>query len=216
MVAAGLDERYFLALAAACARGHLGLHVGVPDAEAFERGLAAGLRLHKFKRNAALPRVQKALGMLRSLAPSSLLDVGSGRGTFLWPLLDAFPDLEVMAVDRNQVRARDLEAVGRGGLPRLRACCLDAAALDLPADAVDGATVLEVLEHVERPETVAAEALRVASRFVLVSVPSKPDENPEHVRLFTGPSLERLLRDAGARSVKLEYVPNHLVALAHV
>ncbi|NJM35092.1 MAG: AAA domain-containing protein [Rhodomicrobium sp.] len=30
--------------------------------------------------------------------PESLIDFGSGRGVFLWPLLDAFPDLPVMAV----------------------------------------------------------------------------------------------------------------------
>jgi hypothetical protein len=81
---------------------------------------------------------------------------------------------------------------------------------------VDGVTILEVLEHLARPHLAAAEAVRVSRRFVVASVPSKPDDNPEHVRLFSGASLEGLLRDAGARSVRLDYVPGHIVAVARV
>src|SRR5262249_58033931 len=62
-------------------------------------GQEAELRLHRFKRTMGLPRVRKTLGALRGLAPDSLLDVGSGRGAFLWPLLDAFPALPVTTLD---------------------------------------------------------------------------------------------------------------------
>src|SRR4051794_20000367 len=98
------EDRYFAELAGAFVRGRL----GAGDGDDVARGLAAGLRLHKFKRNAELPRVRRVLGLLRGLAPSSLLDVGSGRGTFLWPLLDALPELPVVAVDRDARRAADL------------------------------------------------------------------------------------------------------------
>src|SRR5687767_2195279 len=60
-------------------------------------GRAAGLRLHRFKRTMGLPRVAKVLGALKGIAPAELLDIGSGRGAFLWPLLDAFPWLPVTA-----------------------------------------------------------------------------------------------------------------------
>src|SRR5262249_34143640 len=57
------------------------------------------------------------------------------------------------------------------------------------------------------------EAIRVARRFVIVSVPSTPDNNPEHVQLFTGATLARVLREAGAANVRVEYVvwlePHH-------
>jgi hypothetical protein len=62
-----------------------------------------------------LPRVRRALGMLKGLRPKSLLDVGRGRGVFLWPLLEQFPELEVTAIDTSVVRAHDLDAVARGG-----------------------------------------------------------------------------------------------------
>jgi hypothetical protein len=58
--------------------------------------------------------------------------------------------------------------------------------------------------------------VRLARRFVIVSVPSKEDDNPEHLQLFNRASLDSLLRQAGAQSVKLEYVLNHLIAVARV
>jgi hypothetical protein len=79
-------ERYFSELATAFVRGRL----GDPSAS-IDDGLAAGLRLHKFKRNEDLTRVRRVLSLLRGLAPATLLDIGSGRGTFLWPLLAGFP-----------------------------------------------------------------------------------------------------------------------------
>src|SRR5579872_7119278 len=98
-------ERYFTELATAFVRGRLDR----ADAT-IEDGIEAGLRLHKFKQNTELPRVQRVLGILRSLAPQSLLDVGSGRGTFLWPVLAHFPELAVTAIDVSERRVQDMDA----------------------------------------------------------------------------------------------------------
>lgn len=56
----------------------------------------------------------------------------------------------------------------------------------------------------------------MARSFVIASVPSRPDDNPEHLHLFGRDELERLLRDAGARRVRTEAVLNHFLALATV
>jgi hypothetical protein len=56
----------------------------------------------------------------------------------------------------------------------------------------------------------------VASRYVVASVPSKEDDNPEHVHLFDGRGFEALFLDAGARGVKLDYVPGHIIAVVKV
>ena len=211
------DDRYFTRLAAAFVRGKLGRAAPpLPTEGLIAAGLAAGLRLHKFKRNAELPRVRKALGVLRGLAPASLLDVGSGRGTFLWPLLDAFPWLEVTAVDINPVRVADIAAVGGGGVPNLRALQMDAEGLELADGYADVVTALEVLEHLPSPRKAAAEAVRVAGRYVVASVPSKEDDNPEHVNLFDARGFESLFLEAGARGVKIEYVLNHMIAVVKV
>src|SRR4051812_21927529 len=98
-----LARGYYLELAAALVRHRLPDLAAQPPAELFRRGLEAGLPLHHFKRTTGLPRVRKVLGILRGLAPADLLDVGSGRGVFLWPLVDSFPDLRVLSIDRKPV-----------------------------------------------------------------------------------------------------------------
>lgn len=211
-----LAEHYYLDLAAAFVRGRIGvLAEGAPE-EIFLEGQRRGLKLHKFKRAMDLPRVRRVLGLLRALALESLVDIGSGRGVFLWPLLDAFPDLPVIAVDRDARQIADIEAVRSGGIDRVAGRCLDVENLDLPDKSADGVTILEVLEHLERPERAAAEVLRVARRFVVASVPSKPDNNPGHIHLFGRERLESIFLEAGARRVTVEYVLGHAVALAHV
>lgn len=62
-------ERYYLDLAAAFVHGRCPelRHAGLSAAELVERGRAAGLRLHEWKRNDTLPRVAKVLGILRGL-----------------------------------------------------------------------------------------------------------------------------------------------------
>ena len=54
----------------------------------------------------------------------------------------------------------------------------------------------------------------MARRAVVLSVPSRADDNPEHIHLFDRDQLERLFGRAGARSVRFEYVLNHLIAVA--
>jgi ubiquinone/menaquinone biosynthesis C-methylase UbiE len=209
-----LAARYYLDLACAFVRGRLADAPALPPADLFLHGQAAGLRLHKFKRSAVLPRVRRIFGFLRQLAPGSLLDVGSGRGVFLWPLLDTFADLAVHCVDVRADRVADIAAVAAGGVERLSASVMDVNRLEFADASFDAVNILEVLEHLDRPEHAVAEAVRVARRFVAVSVPSKPDDNPEHVRLFTFDSLKDLFRQAGVRRVSLDLVLNHIVALA--
>ncbi len=212
------SERYYVDLALAFVRGRR------PDLAQRESdpstllGLARdeGLSLHKFKRNATLPRVGKVLGILRGLMPTELLDIGTGRGTFMWPLLDELPWLPVTALDADSIRVRDLEAVHAGGIERLRALRGDVCSLPLRDDEVSVATVLEVLEHLTHPQDAVDELVRVARSFVVASVPSKPDDNPQHIQLFTPDSLRDLFMRAGARRVQIEHVPGHLIAVVRV
>jgi len=228
---AGDPDFYFARLAAAYVRerlagspmaaGHAALFARPLDALGPEQlaalvrlGLGAGLRLHRFKRTMELPRVRRALGILRGLAPTSLLDVGSGRGAFLWPLLDAFPGLPVTAIDLLDHRVADIQAVRDGGVATLSALRGDATALSFADGAFDVATMLEVLEHIPDTQRALAEVCRVARRCVVLSVPSKPDDNPEHIHLFDSPTLVSLVRGAGMARVSVEHVLNHRIVVA--
>jgi ubiquinone/menaquinone biosynthesis C-methylase UbiE len=210
-------ENLYDDFAAAFVRGSLAEAAGHrSNAELLALGRAAGLKLHRFKRTSVLPRVKAVIGVLRGIAPANLLDIGSGRGAFLWPLLDQFPGLLVTVVERDESRHRYLDAVRRGGITPLRVMAADASALPLPDHAFDVVTALEVLEHQLDPHPMAREAVRLAARFVIASVPSKPDNNPEHLHLFSGDSLAALLQGAGAARVQITYVLNHIIAVASV
>jgi 2-polyprenyl-3-methyl-5-hydroxy-6-metoxy-1,4-benzoquinol methylase len=206
-------NHYYTEIAAAFVRGKLGAMHGLSDHEIISTGIEAGLRLHKFKRNTELPRVKKVLGLLRGLAPSNLLDIGSGRGTFLWPLVDSFPELPITAIDKNPVRADNIGAVRRGGIANLDAALADATSLCFAEKSFDVVTVLEVMEHLPSPENAVREVTRIAQRFVVVSVPSKEDDNPEHIHLFDNRRLESMFLSEGAKHVKFDYVLNHIIAI---
>ena len=120
------------------------------------------------------------------------------------------------AIDRGEQRATDLGAVRAGGIGNLSVARMDVTRLGLRSGGAGAMTILEVLEHLEHPELAAREALRVARQFVIVSVPSKPDGNPEHIQLFSADRLTRLFLDAGAASVKIDGVLNHLIAVVKV
>lgn len=201
-------ERYFSELATAFVRGRL----GDPTAS-IDDGLAAGLRLHKFKQNQDLARVRRVLSLLRGLAPATLLDIGSGRGTFLWPLMAGFPEVAVTAVDVLDQRIADLEAVRRGGIQRLHVLQMDVCNLTFPDASFDGVTILEVLEHLHNPEVALFQALRVARRFLIASVPSTPDDNPEHRHLFTVDRLRDMAVTGGCAQPKIEHVLNHRILI---
>ncbi len=211
-----LTDFYYDELVAAFIRGRLPDTRDLSQSALINTAIKGGLRIHKFKRNAELPRVHKILGILRGLNPDSLLDIGSGRGTFLWPMLDSFPLAQVTSAELNAIRATDINAVRKGGIANISAVMMDARKLGFADDSFDIVTALEVLEHMQIPEAAMAEAIRVARRFVLISVPLHEDANPEHIHLFTKSTMERMLLSAGASRVKIEYVLNHMIAVAGV
>ena len=178
-------------------------------------GAECGLRLHKFKRtHESLPRVRRVLGLLQGIMPQSLLDVGSGRGAFLWPCLNSFPDLSVTVCETDPNRIRLYEAVQKGGIDHLRFHHNDIVALDLSDRSFDVVTMLEVLEHLERPLDAIQTGLRLATRHLVVSVPSKEDDNPAHIHFLTKQKLENLFKDAGCQRIRFDGVPGHLILIA--
>ena len=225
------EERYFLQTAAAFVRGRRQQAdaVTLTAAQAttpldqltpaeltaiFQAGEASGLKLHKFKRTMSLARVKRVLGVLQGLAPRNLLDVGSGRGAFLWPLLSQFPSLTVTAIDQDAQRSSDLQAVHLGGIAQLTAARADVTDLPFEDDAFDVVTMLEVLEHIPAASQAIREAVRVADRFVVLSVPSKPDDNPQHIHLFDEAKITNLFHDTGVTRLTFDYVLNHMLVVA--
>ena len=198
-------------------------------AEAYKRGYekrykdrqdAPEFKLHYFKLKEDLPRVQVVLSFLQGIVSAgqcqSLLDVGSGRGAFLFPLLREFPDLEVTSLDILPHRVEMLQCLHDGGISNLHPLQEDICLWDAPDKSFDVVTMLEVMEHISDTEAVAHNAVRLAKNYVIVSVPSKPDDNPEHIHLFSNEDLKELFMKNGCSKVKFMSVTNHRVMVAYI
>ncbi len=175
---------------------------------------------HYFKTKDDLPRAQVVLGFLHGIVPigscSSLLDVGSGRGVFLFPLLREFPDLEVTSLDILPHRVELLQCIHDGGIENLHPLLGDICTWDALDKSFDVVTMLEVMEHIPDTEAVVRNAVRLAKNYVIVSVPSKPDDNPEHIHLFSKEDLKSLFLQHGCLKVKFMSVTNHTVMVAYL
>ena len=181
-----------------------------------ELGKEAGLKMYRFKHHEDLPRVHKVLGFLRSVWPENLLDVGSGRGVFLFPFLCSFPATPVTSVDLLDHRVEFLDDIRRGGAAQLTAFQMDICSHTLIEKSFDVVTMLEVLEHIPDVQKAVCSAVRLAKRYVVVTVPSKPDDNPEHIHLLTSKRLTELFSNAGCERLQFDAVPGHLFMVATV
>lgn len=178
------------------------------------------MKLHYFKAKEDLSRVQVVLGFLQGIISAgqceSLLDVGSGRGVFLFPLLREFPDLQVTSVDILPHRVELLDCIRLGGVDNLHPMLADICDGSLPEKSFDVVTILEVLEHIADTEKAVRNAVRLARNYIIVSVPSKPDDNPEHIHLFSNEDLKNHFLNAGCSKVKFMSVTNHHVMIAYL
>lgn len=179
-----------------------------------EFGKKNELKLYYFKEKDVLPRVSVVLGFLRNICPSSLLDVGSGRGVFLFPLLNEFNNLNITSLEILDRRVKLLKNISDGGIRNLNILNEDICKVCLPNNSFDVVTMLEVLEHIPSVEEAINNACRIAKDFIVVTVPSKEDNNPEHIHLLTKDKLTKMFNNAGITNLKFSGVNGHLFLVA--
>lgn len=205
-----MEQQHITRLAEAYRRGYEQKYAGMKD--------APEMKMHYFKVKEDLPRVKVVLSFLQGIVPAgqcnSLLDVGSGRGVFLFPLLRDFPELEVTSLDILPHRVALHECLNVGGITNLHPRLADICTWNVPDKSFDVVTMLEVMEHIPDTLSVVKKAIRLARNYIIVSVPSKPDDNPEHIHLFTARQLENLFVENGCAKVKFMSVTNHHVMVA--
>lgn len=225
-------QRYDLKQAAAWLRGYA-LRTGTPAIEKellqlplqalteaelcaiVEAGAREGLKLYPFKTGKTeLPRVRRVLGFLHGVEFETLLDVGSGRGVFLLPFLEEFPDVAVTSVDLLEKRVTFLNDLAAGGFGQLTAFEKNICDQPFADNSFDVVTLLEVLEHIPAVDKAIAAAVRMAKRYVIVTVPSKPDDNPEHIHLLGKDILTELFTKAGCTRLHFGGVSGHLFLVA--
>jgi len=169
--------------------------------------------LYCFKKTdlVCIPRVKTVIKILKGIHFQNLLDIGTGRAVFLFRFHSLFPKIEKIAVDIIDHRVYFLQAIHDGGCKKIKSLKGDITNMgELKDNCVDVVTILEVLEHLEHPELAAKEAIRLARVAVIFSVPSKPDDNPEHIQLFTPETVSALFLGC---KVKIQHVPEHIIGV---
>lgn len=216
-------ENYETKLAAAYVRGILDVNqFDLDDLNEYEmdelilKGKEMGLKMYHFKKKELLPRVKMVMGILKGVQPENLLDVGSGRGVFLFPFLNEFFWVPVTSVDILEHRVEMLQKISAGGMSNLTALQQDICKWSMEDNSFDVVTLLEVLEHIPDVQAAVNAAVRLAKRYVVVSVPSKPDDNPEHIHLLTKEVLTELFNSAGCEKLQFSGVNGHLIMTAKI
>ena len=229
-----LEERYDVKTAAAWILGHA-RRMGTPalpkailqktaddcSEEELQQivtaGQEAGLKLYPFKSGTqVLARTRRTLGFLHSISFETMLDIGTGRGVFLIPFMKEFPWVQVTSLDLLEKRVTFLNELADGGFRQLHAEQKDICSQPFPDNSFDVVSMLEVLEHIPEAEKAVEAAVHIARKYVVVTVPSKPDNNPEHIHLFTKEQLTKLFCTAGCTRLHFDGVEGHLFLVAAI
>jgi 2-polyprenyl-3-methyl-5-hydroxy-6-metoxy-1,4-benzoquinol methylase len=109
--------------------------------------------------------------LLDAAAPASILDVGCGEGVLTEQWARAIEGT-VVGIDLEDPKLR--EEWARRSQPNLEFRTGLGDSLPYKEDEFEAVTAMEVLEHVPDPAAVLGEMSRVASRWMLVSVPREP------------------------------------------
>lgn len=182
--------------------------------ELLEIGKQKQLKLYYFKDKEDLPRVTIVLGFLKNIYPTSILDVGSGRGVFLFPLLREFHNTNITSIEILPNRLELLNTIRLGGIDNLEVHNQDLTNLTFKDNSFEVVTILEVLEHIKEVKQAIKEAIRVSKRFIVITVPSKEDNNPEHIHLLTKDIFIKIFNEYGITNLKFSGVNGHLFLVA--
>jgi len=182
-----------------------------------EAGKVYDLHFHRFREDyAGVARNRFVLDFLHSICFNSVLVVGSGRGSFLYPLLAEFQLTEITAIDLLAYRIELLQDLTRGGIDTLTALTGDICNSSLGQDAMDIVTLLEVLKHVSDVPAAIKVAVGTARKYVVVSVTQEVDDDPNYVQSLSMPSLSKYFNTAGVTKLKFERVKGSLILIASV
>lgn len=102
-----------------------------------------------------------AIERMGAISPKVVLDIGSGSGNSVIPLLMRFPEARVVATDISPnllAILRDYFVGDHQTLNRLDLLCADASTVELRENSVDLVVGAAILHHIVKPETVVKNA----------------------------------------------------------
>ena len=159
-------------------------------------------------------RYEAVLDLLKHGSVAGLWDIGAGTGSMAVRLSEA--GIDVVAVEPLKAGA---EASARHGITSFCGTLQD---LQLPDGCLPAIGMFDVLEHLERPEDLLAEAHRVLQPdgILVVTVPAlqwlwgDEDDIAGHYRRYRKPSLDETVRAAAFHPLSSQYLFASLVPVA--
>lgn len=119
----------------------------------------------------------------------------------------------MVSLDLLEKRVASLNELADGGFRQLRAERKDICKQPYPDNSFD---VITMLEHIPDVEKAVTAAVRMAKQFVVVTVPSKQDNNPEHIHLLTKDKLTQIFNTVGCTRLHFDGVEDHLFMAASI
>ena len=132
----------------------------------------------------------------------------------MFPLLNEFPNINVTSIDILDKRIELLSNISKGGVNNLKVIKDDICSFNEADNSYQVVTLLEVLEHIKDYQKAIKNAIRLSSDFIVITVPSKEDNNPEHINLLTKDILTKEFNKNNITNLKFSSVNNHLVLVA--
>ena len=163
-----------------------------------------------------LPRVIRILGYLKSINPKTILDVGFGRGRLFWPIAFNMPNAKITGIDNSYYGIERVRKVGKE-IKRIKGLCEDITTWNVKPNRFECTVASEVLEHIPDVKKAIENIVLVSKKYIIGSVPSKRDSNPDHLRLLTPQILNILFteackeQDVKIKKLQFDYTPKELL-----
>lgn len=155
--------------------------------------------------------------LIKPLKPVAVLDVGCGEGFTLKKLQEKKIGKRNEGIDYSS----DAIKIGKQIYPELELSKGNVYELQHKDNSFDMVLCTEVLEHLDDPAKAVGEIKRVASKYIVFSVPNEPffilanflrgkylksfGNHPEHINHWTAISFRRFLEKQGLTVVKAKY-----------
>ena len=159
----------------------------------------------EWRRLGAIDKVENIVALCNGLPRRKVLEIGAGEGSILRRLSELEFGEDLFGLE---ISASGVAAIKGKQIPRLAECQLfDGYHVPYEDGAFDIAILSHVVEHVEHPRQLLAEASRVA-RYLLVEVPLEdtirlPDDYVQdavgHINFYSPVTIRRLLQTAGLK-----------------
>ncbi len=137
------------------------------------------------------------------LKHSSIVDIGCGEGITLEKIIKIFPDRNALGVDFSK---ENIEICKRNNLPVIHSDVYD---LQLESNSIDCCLLLDVIEHLDRPEKAIEEMFRILRKSGRAVIVFPNDRTFKIVRILAG-KLKEAFYDYG--HVK-QWIPRELAGM---